>query len=267
MKALRLFIGFYKMGIRVNMEYKTAFWLGTIAQVFSYGMDFLLLWVLVSHFQNLAGWSSSEIIFMYSLKLMTYGIAGTFFFNSCTSLPRRIQAGSFDASLIQPIKPLVYEVVSSCNIGYVRHIGLSLCIMIISLHQLQVKMTFVKICMLILFIIGGSLIQSGLFLVFATPSFWLVRGEQIMELFFFEISDFINYPINIYPVIIQALLSFGLPYAFINFYPAQYIFGRDDVITFNNYLQFLALPVGIMVFAFGVCFWHWGLKRYQSTGS
>lgn len=267
MKTLRMLGHFLRLKFRANMEYKGAFWAGTFAQVFSYGVDFLLIWILVSRFKSLAAWSSDEIIFLYAIKLMTYGIAGTFFFHSCTSLPLRIQSGSFDETLTQPMNPLLYEVLSNCSTGYIRHIGLSIVILVISFARMQIVLTPLKIFMLILFLLGGALIQSGLFLVFTAPNFWMIRGERLLGLFFFEISNFVQYPITIYPVFIQVILSFVLPYAFINFYPSQYFLDKNDFSVFDPFMQYLTPLVGVVVFAFGVWFWHWGIKKYQSTGS
>jgi len=249
------------------MEYKGAFWAGTFAQVLSYAVDFLLLWVVVNRFISLAGWNKYEIIFLYAIKLMTYGIAGTFFFHTCTTLPGRVQSGSFDESLTLPINPLLYEVLSNCTVGYLRHTGLALVVLIISFIKLGILLTPLRVILLIVFILSGSLIQSGFFLIFTAPNFWLVRGEGILKLFFFQISDFIQYPITIYPVFLQTILTFLLPFAFINFYPAQYIIGKSDFSVFSPVLQYLAPIIGLVVFFMGVWYWHWSLRRYQSTGS
>ncbi|HZK71625.1 MAG TPA: ABC-2 family transporter protein, partial [Clostridia bacterium] len=156
---------------------------------------------------------------------------------------------------------------SNCTIGYVRHIGLSLVILVISISSLQIVVTPLKLLMLIIFVLGGSLIQAGFYLIFSAPNFWMVRGENILTLFFFQVSDFVQYPITIYPLILQGMLTFVLPYAFINFYPAQYFLGKNDFSIFNPVLQFLTPIVGIVVFLFGVWFWNWSLKKYQSTGT
>lgn len=256
-----------KVKIKMQMEYKGAFWAGTFAQVLSYGVDFLLLWVVVTRFHNLAGWSSYEIILLYAMKLFSYGMAGTFFFHACNTLPARVQSGNFDEALVLPIDPLLYEVLSNCTTAYVRHMGLSLVIFVISFVKLGISPTPLRLFMLVLFLIGGALLQSGFFMIFSAPNFWVVRGERILELFFFEVSNFVQYPITIYPIAIQAILTFVLPYAFINFYPAQYILGKNDFSVFHPVLQYLLPIAGSVIFIFGVRFWHWSLSRYQSTGS
>jgi len=267
MKLFSTWLSFIAIKYKMIMEYKGAFWAASVSQILWYGVDFLLIWVLVLQFKNLAGWSADEIIFLYSIQLFTYAVAGTFFFSSCTTLARRIQSGAFDESLTVPVHPLLYEIMSNYNPDYIRHISLALFIFIISFKRLGLSLTFTKFIMLVIFLAGGSLIQAGAFLIFSAPSFWVIRGEKLMDLFFYEFIRFIRYPITIYPIVLQGVLTFVLPYAFINFYPAQYFLGKNDFSIFSPILQYLTPAAGIIVFLFGVCFWNWGLKKYQSSGS
>ncbi len=267
MKLFSTWISFIVFKYKMVMEYKGAFWAATVSQVLWYGVDFLLIWVVVSRFKNLAGWSADEIIFLYSIQLITYAIAGTFFFNSCTSLGKRIQSGAFDESLTVPVHPLLYEVMSNYNTDYIRHICLALIIFITSFVRLGLSLTISRFFMLIIFLMGGALIQAGGLLIFSAPNFWMIRGEKLLNLFFYETISFIRYPITIYPLVLQGILIFVLPYAFVNFYPAQYFLGKSDFSIFSPVFQYLTPAVGVLVFLFGVCFWNWSLKRYQSTGS
>ncbi|WOO34832.1 ABC-2 family transporter protein [Anaerocolumna sp. AGMB13020] len=258
---------FIVLKYKMAFEYKGAFWAATFSQVLWYGVDFLLMWVLVSRFKTLAGWSADEIIFLYSIHLITYAAAGTFFFNSCISLSGRVQSGAFDDSLMVPLHPLLYEVMSNYNTDYIRHICLAVIVFIVSLVRLDLAFNPLKIVLLILFLIGGTLIQAGALLIFSAPNFWIIRGDKLLDLFYYETITFIRYPISIYPVVLQGILTFVLPYSFINFYPAGYFLGKNDFTIFHPSLQYLTPLVGCIVFAFGVFFWNRGLKKYQSTGS
>jgi ABC-2 type transport system permease protein len=267
MKLFSTWISFVAIKYKMVMEYKGAFWAATVSQILWYGVDFLLIWVLVSRFKNLAGWSADEIIFLYSIQLTTYAIAGTFFFNSCISLSARVQSGAFDESLTVPMHPLLYEVMTNYNTDYIRHICFALILFIISFVRLGLSLTLFKLFLLIVFLLGSVLIQAGALLIFSAPNFWVVRGEKLLDLFFYETISFIRYPITIYPLVLQGILTFVVPYAFINFYPAQYFLGKSDFSIFSPVLQYLTPAVGILVFLFGVSFWNWGLKKYQSTGT
>lgn len=267
MKIFSTWKTFIALKYKMAFEYKGAFWAATFSQLLWYGVDFLLIWVLVSRFRNLAGWNADEIIFLYSTQLITYALAGTFFFNSCITLGGRVQSGAFDDSLMVPMPPLLYEVMSNYNTDYIRHIVLATMVFIISLVRLDIDLNLIKILLMFLVLLGGSLIHAGALLILSTPNFWIIRGDKLLDLFYYETIPFIRYPITIYPLVLQGILTFVVPYAFINFFPVQYFLGKSDFSVFHPYFQYLTPLVGGIVFTLGVVLWNKGLKRYQSTGS
>ncbi|MDR2044211.1 MAG: ABC-2 family transporter protein [Clostridium sp.] len=267
MKIFSTWKMFIALKYKVVFEYKSAFWAAAFSQILWYGADFLLMWVLVARFKDLAGWSADEIIFLYSIQLLTYAFAGTFFFNSCISLSGRVQSGAFDDSLMVPVHPLLYEVMSNYNTDYIRHIVLAAGVFAVSLVRLKLDLNVMKLLFLLLFLLGGTLIHAGALLIFSAPDFWIIKGDKLLDLFYYEIITFIRYPITIYPAVLQGMLTFALPYAFINFFPVQYFLSKNDFSFFHPYFQYFTPVVGGTMFGVGVFLWNRGLRKYQSTGS
>ena len=98
-------------------------------------------------------------------------------------------------------------------------------------------------------------------------SFFTVNENPVLDFLLFNVKGFTNYPITIYPKAIQILLTFILPFAFINFYPASLLLGKAVPEGFPAVLPYLTPVVGIICFTLSVLLWNWGLKHYKSTGS
>ena len=267
MRYLSLIKTFLVMKYKVLLEYKAAFWVASFSQILHYSTELLLLWVLVMRFQNLGGWTADEIVLLYSFQLLTYALAGTFFFGCCNSLSDRIQSGQFDEALTLPMPPLLYEVLNHFTTDYIRHFVLALGCFLFAVVRLNLSFNFWKVVLLIADILGGTLICAAAQLIFSTPNLWMVRGTGIVDFFYYESIPFIRYPITIYPLFLQVLLTCVLPYAFINFFPAQLFLGKTDFSIFSPFFQYLTPLVGAAAFGFSLWFWNWGLKKYQSTGS
>jgi ABC-2 type transport system permease protein len=77
----------------------------------------------------------------------------------------------------------------------------------------------------------------------------------------------IEYPLSLYPKILQILLTVVVPFGFITFYPAQFFLSKNDFLMFNPVLQYLNPLVGIVVLCAAFFVWNQGLKRYNSSGS
>jgi len=105
-------------------------------------------------------------------------------------------------------------------------------------------------------------VYGGVYVAVASLTFWTQdRGAGFFPLAYNTIQ-FGRYPLNVYPVAVQFLLTFVLPYAFIAFLPAAGVL-RPEYAA----LGWLTLPVGVLVFAIGLLVWHRGLAKYEGAGS
>ena len=262
-----LYFEFICVRLKAMLIYPKAFLAGFAAQAFSHAINIFLLWVVISKFNTLNGWTPLEVLLIYSFNLFTYGLAGFFMFNPCFGLSALIRSGEFDDVLTKPLNPLFYLISREFNVGYISHCLLSLIVLIVCLVNLHIQFTIVSFIFLIIFTVSGALIQAAAFLFVFVPSFWIIKNDAIPDIFFFRATDFIRYPISIYNKAVQIILTFIFPYAFISFYPVQYFLHKTDFLMFPSYIQYLSPFVGIALFVLAYQFWGFAINHYQSTGS
>lgn len=264
----RLFSSFFKVALRREMAYRGTFLAGIIGQWISYGATFLGIYIMVSSFHVLDGWNGSEVLLLYGLSVMSYAIGASFFFNFSSGLVGRIRSGEFDASLTKPIHPFLHEVFSAgYNIGYISHFTVSLVIMVVALSNTAFTPTIPNLLFLLSAVLGASLVQAAALIASSTMSFFTVGNNPIADFLLWDMKEFTNYPITIFPRGIQFVLTFILPFAFMNFYPASALLGKAIPEGYPAVLPYLSPLVGVLVFTLSVLLWNWGLKHYKSTGS
>lgn len=267
MRYIDLYLEFIKIRLQSMLEYRKAFFTGAVAQAISYTTEFLLIWVMIQKFQTIAGWSAYEVMFLYALNLLSYALAGFFLYNPCVEmLSPMLQSGEFDEVLIKPLNPLLYLSSSTFCYGYFSHVTLSAIIITLCFIKLGITMTFAKVVFLLITAFSGALIQGAAFLFTSVPSFWLVKGDSLRS-FMWMSRYFIQYPLSVYHQLIQVLLTLIIPYAFVNFYPAQYFLSKNDFLMFHPIFQYLPPVVGVLLMIGAYRFWQLGLKHYKSTGS
>lgn len=257
---------FIKIRLKRMVEYRGAFLTGAFAQTISYGTTFILMWILISKFKTLNGWKSYEVLFLYAFDLCSYALAAFFIFNLSNILPNMIQTGEFDDVLTKPLNPFVHIVCREFNIGYFTHISLSVFVFILCFKKLYISVSILKIAFLVICLLGAALIQAAGMLATTVPSFWLVQNNSLRYIFF-NVKNFIQYPVSLYNRAIQIFLTIIVPYAFINFYPAQYFLRKDDFMIFHPVFQYLTPAVGIVLLILAYRFWLLGVNSYKSTGS
>jgi len=77
------------MQYRMNFVLQVTFGLGY------QGTGFIFIWVVLSRFQALAGWSLGQIAFLYGLRLTTHGLF-VILFGRLSALDQQIREGKFD---------------------------------------------------------------------------------------------------------------------------------------------------------------------------
>jgi ABC-2 type transport system permease protein len=249
-----------------QLEYRGEYFVRTLSKIIAWSTGFIMVMVLLTRFQAVGGWTVYEVLFLYALNMLTHSLAGTFFMNSFENLPRNIRQGVFDGVLTKPVSPLFYYVCTNVSAGYTSNYVIGVSVLVVCFAKLSIPVTLLNIVWLIAVILGGCLIQAAGFILTNVPAFWILKSESLMTLFFDDVKSFLQYPITIYAVGIQVLVTFVLPYAFISFYPAQYFLGREDAL-FHPLFQYLTLPVGALLYFVAVKVWNIGINRYNSTGS
>lgn len=262
-----LYLEFIKLKFMGIAEYRKAFILGGIAQFASYGAEFMLIWVLIDRFESINGWGTYEVLLLYALNLASYAMAAFFLFMPCIQLPNLIKNGVFDEVLTKPLNSFLYLVCREVNPAYYSHLLVSFVVMGICFDKLNISFSWGNLLFLVATLIGGALIQASGLIFTAVPSFWIVETQWLQSLAFFELRNFIKYPISVYNKLIQVVLTFVFPYAFINFFPVQYFLQKNDFMMFHPVFQYLCPVVGFVLIMLAMKFWKFGIKHYASTGS
>jgi len=90
-RALNITFAMLAAAFRGQMQYRVNFVLQVIFGLGYQGTGFIFIWVVLSRFQALAGWSLGQIAFLYGLRLTTHGLFVSLF-GSLSELDEQIRA-------------------------------------------------------------------------------------------------------------------------------------------------------------------------------
>lgn len=265
MHFLSIYLSYIKMHFRTRIEYRSNFFAGIVANFYSYFITYISLGIIVVNFGNMNGWNYEEICLLYSVNLLTYAVAGMFFW-TVMGIERDITDGNLDVLLIRPcgvITQIVYTRFIDTFIGQIFVAGIFFCISFVRLDR---SFSLLKILIFIISILSGVMLQSGAMIFFGALSFWIKRSLPIGDLLYFDLRQFIQYPLSIFPVAIRGLLTFVLPWAFINYYPVMFFLDKYDN-NMQKVMGEISPVIGWIVFALSLWVFKKGLAKYNSSGS
>jgi len=265
--SLRLYKRFIGIYLRSIMEYRFSFFMSIFLQVFTYSNIYLVMWILISKFQNIAGWSFYELMFLYSLNLFSYALSGMLIKHPMLDMEKMIRQGTFDGILTKPLNPLFHVVARQFEYTFSGHIILCIFTFILSSRKTGIVWNGQSILFFILFTLGAVLVHAAFMIFTGSMCFFFVKSTAVVETAIYGLRSFLDYPLPIFGKFIQIMLTFVLPYAFVNYYPATYFLHKVSDADFSPLLQYMAPAVGLVLIVIAVKFWNFGIRHYGSTGS
>jgi len=263
--TLGLYIALMSAGLKGELQYRLNFVIWVAMGVIYQLTGFVFIWVLLSRFQELAGWSLGEVAFLYGLRLLGHGLQ-LLGFGYIHMLEIYVREGLFDRFLVRPVPVLLHIIVSRFPVGAIGDFGSGLVLFLVANSLVAVDWSPPALAFASLTVIGAALLEAGLKLMVASLSFRFLSTRSIVFVVDDVFNNFGNYPLKIFGGVAQFVLTFGIPVAFIAYLPATVLLGRTSELAVSPVLAYLAPLAGAMVFGLALLVWRHELPSYQSAG-
>jgi len=261
---LSIYLAYAFQNLKVKLSYPWDFFANLIG-TFAYGvMNVLFLWVLLSKTTDIVGWTFPELVFLYGMGELCFGMFALFFFHMSMRLSEHyIVEGNLDRLLMRPIPPLMQLMMENLDLFDIVVLIKGAVLVGWAWSQMPDLFTVGNVLALILGVGIGSAVYMGIFLAVGSVSFWMPnRGRLMMPIF--SLNDVSRYPITIYPLGIRIFFSYVIPFAFAAFYPTVWVLRSGpmawQVLAASGGIAIVTIAVGYTIFRFG-------LARYESTGT
>lgn len=257
---MKLYLSSLKMHIKSLIEYKKSFIMGFIAQIFVIFTYYFVILALFTKFDNIKGFTLYEVLLCFGVIQFGFSF-NEVFARGVDSFDTLIMTGSFDQLLIRPRNVLLQVLCSKIDLVKLSRVLQALIVLVISLVNLNIDFTFMKIITLFLMLIGSIVIFFAIFLAMASYCFITVQGLEVTNILTYGGKHAAQYPIGIFPKSFAFVLTFIIPYAFVNYYPLLYLLGKSDNVlyAFSPLLIFIFLIPSLIAFKLG-------MKKYSSAG-
>ena len=267
MYLLRMYRHFVIIYMKGKLAYHFSLVFELIANTIQIGVYFAGFMVIFHNFDNIAGWTQNEVLFMFTTSWLSYSLSCFFFWSPMKDMGQLIRTGKFDLYLTRPIGPMLYMILQQFQYTFIPRLALSVFFWIYSMSNLSISWDPADILIYTINMISAFVIFLSITIFTGTISFWTIKSEEIVSLLTnnnYGLKNYTDYPISIYSKGVQFLLAFIVPYAFTGYYPAGSLLGKDLVHPeFAHLSPLIALISGIAAYLF----WNNGLKHYNSAGA
>lgn len=262
-----LFFAYAKTGIKTRFQYKLDSVVSTFAVFFREAAGIIAMYLALLKFDTINNWNIDELVFLFSLIFITYGIFIVFFM-ALRDFSDWIKHGDFDRVMLRPRGLLTQLVLCGADwLAALGHGTLGILLFILSANKVGIHWDLGMAVYYIVVVISGVLIQGAIFLIFSAISIYVVETNSLKEIFYWNMRKFAIYPLSIYNKFIQSILIFVVPFAFVNYFPAQFFLRKADMAAYPNIFMYLSPIVGIGLYIIAYIFWKFSLRYYKSTGN
>lgn len=262
-----IFFKYSKMSLKATLEYKFDRSLITIAIFCREMISVIVMFLILTRFLHIKDWDLRELFFLYSFLFLSYSLF-VFLFAGVRDFDGMVHSGEFDRFLTRPIG-LLFQIIAS-RVDYPATLGHGIVGILLFLNtafSVGIEWSLPNIIYYIVALIGGAIIQASIFMLSSCFSFWMIRTENLRNLIFFNSRRIAGYPITFYPAMIQKLLIFVVPFAFVNFFPAEFYLRKSESGLFWGGYLYLTPAVGLTMFFLVFLVWRLGVRNYSSTGN
>lgn len=261
MKAVRLYFRFFEMQLKSMMQHKASFFFTMLGQFLVSFNAFLGVYFMMTRFQEVSGFTYPEVLLCFSITLMAYTLAETFF-RSFDTFNLMIGNGEFDRILLRPGSCVFLVLCSKIELTRIGRLLQAVVMLAYGVVKSSILWTPMRVLTLILMIGGGTLVFAAIYIIFASICFFTLEGLEFMNVFTDGAREYGKYPIAIYGKTVLTICTFLVPFSLFQYYPFLYLTGK----TVRDWYALLPLPACLFLIP-AACLWRFGLSHYQSTGS
>ena len=267
MGEMRIAMQSLKMSFRARLQYRVDTLISTLAVFTRESANIIVIYLALLKFDKINGWNVNEMLFLFSILFLTYAFVVALFAD-LRQFSDTIREGRFDRLLVRPRGLLIQLVLNNADlIATAGHGTLGILLFLISAGKVGINWNFATIVYYVCALISGILMQGGMFIIFSSLCFYFLETNSIREIFYWNMRKFAGYPISIYHKLIQSIIIYVIPFAFVNYFPAQYLLRKPDMVNYNEIYIYIAPLVGPVVYLIAYLFWRVSVKRYYSTGN
>jgi ABC-2 type transport system permease protein len=261
---MRLYLRYVGILLRSQMQYRTSFLLLAFGQFIMPFFIFAGMYFLFEQFGQIQGWSFQEAALCFSIIHMAFAVSECFI-RGFDMFSGMVINGEFDRVLLRPRTTVLQVLGSKFEFSRIGRLLQSSMVLAWAVWKLPIDWSPLKVTVLILMILSGVAIFSGIFILAATMCFWTVQGLEIANIFTDGGREMAQYPINIYQKWVTRFFTFIIPFGCTNYFPLLYLLDRTNGRT--ELLHILAPLWGIAFLLPCLLVWRFGVRHYLSTGS
>ena len=244
-----------------TMMFRMDFIMWSLVEFFWMAVNVLLIGVIYSHTDSIAGWTKYEMLLLVGTSMILQRLMMGFFWSNLFELGRNIRSGQFDFFLAQPGNPLFMISTRKLDLDGILNCFIAIGVVIYAASQLGLQPSALDIALYVVLLACALVIHYAAVLMIVSFTFWVI-GSQGIEGSYFTLFEFARLPRQAFVGVREVLFVWVLPAVISSNVPASVLIHgfQPHYVLWLGGTAALWLAVAVWVFRLG-------LRRYSSASS
>lgn len=174
---MNLYGKYLSIHLKSLMQYKVSFFLTAFGQFLISFSAILGVYFLLDRFHAIKGYTFTDILLCSSVIIMAFSLAECFA-RGFDQFPKAISNGEFDRMLVRPRSAIFQILASKLELSRIGRMLQAILMMLVAFAKSDIHWSPSKVLTILLMIVGGTVVFSCLFLLYAAFSFFTLEGHE-----------------------------------------------------------------------------------------
>ena len=261
MHTLKLISAFFKVNVQMSLAYRADTLVSILLNLMWLGWELLGLSIIFSNTETLGGWGFGELIALLGVFRLINTLMIALIWPNTEKFNQSIRDGSMDYTILQPVNSMFLVTFSRITVWRIWDLVLAIILIVVGITKSGDVTTPLSTLTFILLTVSGAVVIYSLWIVLIALTFWFTKFDNNVTILQ-ALMDAGRYPVTVYPVWLQIIVTFIIPIAVATTVPLQALRGELDLPRVS-----LFFVIGIAAFLVASRVWKAGLKRYSGASS
>lgn len=258
---LKIWLASARYSVVRTMMFRMDFIMWSLVEFFWMAVNILLIGVIYSHTDSIAGWTKYEMLLLVGTAMILQRLMMGFFWSNLFELGRNIRSGQFDFFLAQPGNPLFMISTRKLDLDGILNCLIAIGVVAYAAAQLGLHSSALDLALYVVLLACALVIHYAAVLMIVSFTFWVI-GSQGIEGSYFTLFEFARLPRQAFVGVREVLFVWVLPAVISSNVPASVLIHgfQPHYVLWLGGTAALWLAVAVWVF-------RRGLRRYSSASS
>lgn len=258
---LRIWLASARYSLVRTMMFRMDFLMWSLVEFFWMAVNILLIGVIYSHTDSIAGWNQYEMLLLVGTAMILQRLMMGFFWSNLFELGRNVRSGMFDFFLAQPGNPLFMVSTRKLDLDGILNSFVAIAVVVYAVNKLGLQPGALDLALYVALLVCSLVIHYAAVLLIVSLTFWII-GSQGIEGSYFTLFEFARIPRQAFVGVREVLFVWLLPAVITSNVPASVLIHgfQPSTILWLGATAAVWLTLAVWVFKAG-------LRRYASASS